>query len=249
MHIGVDCDTPSIASFPALNRLCKNNITRPCWQSSTAWKRWCITSRARRSTIGPKKGPRRPWVLLTTRVDMPQKGRKNPTDAIIRRRPSRRTTAQPARAARLYDMSQRGCQYTGILRRRLTRPWRRRGGIGWWMQAIYRVHLWVNVGEARRQGRQWPLAARDPHTERSWARDVGKSTARLSYVYHKSTRCPPLFHLSAQLPHGMISSFALIKTTSKCMHGMNQTEAEYSRHGKRSQRASLSQIGPVVLEV
>ena len=37
--------------------------------------------------------------------------------------------------------------------------------------------------------------------------------------------------------------------TSKCMHGMNQTEAEYSRHGKRSQRASLSQIGPVVLEV
>ena len=41
-----------------------------------------------------------------------------------------------------------------------------------------------------------------------------------------------------------------IKTTdSKCMHGMNQTEAEYSRHGKRSQRASLSQIGPVVLDV
>ena len=38
------------------------------------------------------------------------------------------------------------------------------------------------------------------------------------------------------------------KSTSKCMHGMNQTEAEYSRHGKRSQRASLSQIGPVVLE-
>ena len=37
--------------------------------------------------------------------------------------------------------------------------------------------------------------------------------------------------------------------TSKCMHGMNQTEAEYSRHGKRSQRASLRQIGPVVLEV
>ena len=37
--------------------------------------------------------------------------------------------------------------------------------------------------------------------------------------------------------------------TSKCMHGMNQTEAEYSRHGKRSQRASLSQIGPGVLEV
>ena len=38
-------------------------------------------------------------------------------------------------------------------------------------------------------------------------------------------------------------------STSKCMHGMNQTEAEYSRHGKRSQRANLSQIGPVVLEV
>ena len=37
--------------------------------------------------------------------------------------------------------------------------------------------------------------------------------------------------------------------TSKCMHGMNQTEIEYSRHGKGSQRASLSQIGPVVLEV
>ena len=30
------------------------------------------------------------------------------------------------------------------------------------------------------------------------------------------------------------------------MHGMNQTEAEYSRHSKRSQRASWSQIGPVV---
>ena len=37
--------------------------------------------------------------------------------------------------------------------------------------------------------------------------------------------------------------------TSKCMHGMNQSEAEYSKPGKRSQRASLSQIGPVVLEV
>ena len=34
--------------------------------------------------------------------------------------------------------------------------------------------------------------------------------------------------------------------TSKCMHGMNQTEAEYSKHGMRSIRASLSQIGPVV---
>ena len=41
----------------------------------------------------------------------------------------------------------------------------------------------------------------------------------------------------------------MILVTSKCMHGMNQTETEYSRHGKRSQRASLSQIGPVVLEV
>ena len=30
-----------------------------------------------------------------------------------------------------------------------------------------------------------------------------------------------------------------IKITSKCMHGMNQTEAEYSRqHGSRSQRTS-----------
>ena len=33
--------------------------------------------------------------------------------------------------------------------------------------------------------------------------------------------------------------------TSKCMHGMNQTEAEYPRHSKRSQTASLSQISPV----
>ena len=31
------------------------------------------------------------------------------------------------------------------------------------------------------------------------------------------------------------------------MHDMNQTEAEYLRHSKRSQTASLSQIGPVVL--
>ena len=47
----------------------------------------------------------------------------------------------------------------------------------------------------------------------------------------------------------IFQSVASFKDTSKCMHGMNQTEAEYSRHGKRSQRASLSQIGPVVLEV
>ena len=33
------------------------------------------------------------------------------------------------------------------------------------------------------------------------------------------------------------------------MHSMNQSEAEYPRHGKRSERASMSQIGPVVLEV
>ena len=33
--------------------------------------------------------------------------------------------------------------------------------------------------------------------------------------------------------------------TSKCMHGMNQTEDEYPRHSKRSQTASLSQISPV----
>ena len=46
-----------------------------------------------------------------------------------------------------------------------------------------------------------------------------------------------------------VSSGRLVVKTSKCMHGMNQTGAEYSRHGKKSQRASLSQIGPVVLEV
>ena len=32
--------------------------------------------------------------------------------------------------------------------------------------------------------------------------------------------------------------------TSKCMHDMNQTEAEYPRQNKRSQTASLSQVGP-----
>ena len=41
----------------------------------------------------------------------------------------------------------------------------------------------------------------------------------------------------------------LCRRTSKCMHDMNQTEAEYLRHSKRSQTASLSQIGPVVLEI
>ena len=41
----------------------------------------------------------------------------------------------------------------------------------------------------------------------------------------------------------------IVLITSKCMHGMNQTEAEYPRHSKRSQTASLSQIGPVVLEI
>ena len=34
-------------------------------------------------------------------------------------------------------------------------------------------------------------------------------------------------------------------STSKCMHGMNQTEAEHPRQNKRSQTASLSQIGAV----
>ena len=48
---------------------------------------------------------------------------------------------------------------------------------------------------------------------------------------------------------GVVGIIINAQLTSKCMHGMNQTEAEYSRHGKRSQRASLSQIGPVVLEV
>ena len=43
----------------------------------------------------------------------------------------------------------------------------------------------------------------------------------------------------------MIDSF----NTSKCMHGMNQTEAEHPRRSKRSQTASLSQIGPVELEI
>ena len=43
---------------------------------------------------------------------------------------------------------------------------------------------------------------------------------------------------------------AVIKTDySKCMHGMNQTETEYPRHSKRSQTASLSQIGPLVLDI
>ena len=32
----------------------------------------------------------------------------------------------------------------------------------------------------------------------------------------------------------------------KFMHGMNQTEAEHPRRSKRSQTASLSQIGPVI---
>ena len=54
-----------------------------------------------------------------------------------------------------------------------------------------------------------------------------------------------LLHVTDTVTHLILS----YNPTSKCMHGMNQTEAEYSRHGKRSQRASLSQIGPVVLEV
>ena len=50
-------------------------------------------------------------------------------------------------------------------------------------------------------------------------------------------------------PHLSCVRLCMLIVTSKYMHGMNQTEAEYSRHGKRSQRATLSQIGPVVLEV
>ena len=37
--------------------------------------------------------------------------------------------------------------------------------------------------------------------------------------------------------------------TSKCMHGMNQTEAEYPRHNKRSWTASLNSISPVVFAI
>ena len=41
----------------------------------------------------------------------------------------------------------------------------------------------------------------------------------------------------------------VILVTAMCMHGMSQTEAEYPRRSKRSQTASLIQIGPVVLEL
>ena len=41
----------------------------------------------------------------------------------------------------------------------------------------------------------------------------------------------------------------VILVSAMCMHGMNQTEAEYPRRSKRSQTASLIQIGPVVLEI
>ena len=48
-------------------------------------------------------------------------------------------------------------------------------------------------------------------------------------------------------PGGFYASGALTglqtNVTSKCMHGMNQTEAEYPTQSKRSQTASLSQIG------
>ena len=47
--------------------------------------------------------------------------------------------------------------------------------------------------------------------------------------------------------HSLLGVNTKYHITSKSMHGMNQTEAEHPRHGKRSQTASLSQIDPVVL--
>ena len=61
--------------------------------------------------------------------------------------------------------------------------------------------------------------------------------------------CISILSVLVKKMHEKHEYILMVIFTSKCMHGMNQTEAEYSRHGKRSQRASLSQIGPVVLEV
>ena len=46
-----------------------------------------------------------------------------------------------------------------------------------------------------------------------------------------------------------VDACILYRLVGGCMHRMNQTESEYSIHGKGFHRASLSQIGPVVLEV
>ena len=59
-------------------------------------------------------------------------------------------------------------------------------------------------------------------------------------------RIPTVGEVRVIQREGLIDKMSI---TSKCMHGMSQMEAEYSRHGKWSQRASLSQIGPVGLEV
>ena len=59
----------------------------------------------------------------------------------------------------------------------------------------------------------------------------------------RSKSCRPLTFSTMS-----VSNPVLLLSTSKCMHGMNQTEAEYSRQYLRVSEY-LSQIGPVVLEV
>ena len=76
----------------------------------------------------------------------------------------------------------------------------------------------------------------------------------VGYLTKEDGKTQASSHLSLlKLPRGKhiktlplyINSFI----TSKRMQGMNQTEAEYPRHNKRSQTASLRQIGPLVLEI
>ena len=86
------------------------------------------------------------------------------------------------------------------------------------------------------------------NTERCWYVDI---CDRGAFWKYRTSAASEVFLKSAEITNIYIHSRVRydLYHTSKCMHGMNQTEAEYSRHGKRSQRASLSQISPVVLEV
>ena len=91
-----------------------------------------------------------------------------------------------------------------------------------------------------------------------WFLRIGSAATATGSFFAGNRRCASNHHDIFTASHENASKLMwwvyilqlpLCLNTSKCMHGMNQTETEYSGHGKGPQRASLSQIGPVVLEV
>ena len=83
----------------------------------------------------------------------------------------------------------------------------------------------------------------------AWGCAVAYRSSWLHFSLATSPRSHGIIATAAHSPGQNSNSRPLASRMSKCMHGMNQTEAEYPRHSKRSQTASLSLIGPLVLEI